>query len=118
MRKGRYTAGVNGQCGTALDNNGNDIVAAIDFDWTEMGNNYGQWFADNCPGENIFVITGNFESVPCQRINEAMQAKVDELGKNKIIDIQEGEYNPSKAITGGTGCDCFRQRLFGYFCYE
>ena len=28
-----------------------------------------------------------------------MQAKVDELGKNKIIDIQEGEYNPSKAIT-------------------
>ena len=44
--------------GTALDNNGNDIVAAIDFDWTEMGNNYGQWFADNCPGENIFVITG------------------------------------------------------------
>lgn len=85
--------------GTALDNNGNDIVAAIDFDWTEMGNNYGQWFADNCPGENIFVITGNFESVPCQRINEAMQAKVDELGKNKIIDIQEGEYNPSKAIT-------------------
>ncbi len=85
--------------GTALDNNGNDIVAAIDFDWTEMGNNYGQWFADNCPGEKIFVITGNFESVPCQRINEAMQAKVDELGKNKIIDIQEGEYNPSKAIT-------------------
>ena len=85
--------------GTALDNNGNDIVAAIDFDWTEMGNAYAQWFADNCPGENIFVITGNFESVPCQRLNEAMQAKVEELGKNTIIDIQEGEYNPSKAIT-------------------
>lgn len=85
--------------GTALDNNGNDIVAAIDFDWTEMGNNYGEWFAENCPGENIFVITGNFESVPCQRINEAMQAKVEELGQNEIIDIQEGEYDPSKAIT-------------------
>ena len=82
--------------GTALDNNGNDIVAAIDFDWTEMGNNYGQWFADNCPGENIFVITGNFESVPCQRINEAMQAKVDELGKNKIF--RKGNIIPAKLL--------------------
>lgn len=85
--------------GTALDNDGNDIVAAIDFDWTEMGNTYAEWFADNCPDENVFVITGNFESVPCQRLNEAMQSKVDELGKNKIIDIQEAEYDPSKAIT-------------------
>lgn len=84
-------------CATALDAE-QDIVAAIDFDWTEMGYNYAQWMADNQPGEDYVIITGNFESVPCQMLNEALTAKSEELGKNKCIDIREGKYDPSEAV--------------------
>ncbi|WP_342756583.1 sugar ABC transporter substrate-binding protein [Kineothrix sedimenti] len=84
-------------CATALDAE-QDIVAAIDFDWVEMGNNYAQWMADNHAGENYVIITGNFESVPCQMINEAMTAKSEELAQNECIDIREGKYDPSEAV--------------------
>lgn len=84
-------------CGTVLEAK-EKVVAAIDFDWTQMGNNYAQWLADNCPGEKVVVLTGTFESVPCQKLNAAMQEKVKQLGKNEIIDIKETGYNPSKAI--------------------
>jgi ribose transport system substrate-binding protein len=83
-------------CGTVLNAKA-DVVAAIDFDWIEMGNNYAQWMADNHPGEDFVIITGNFESVPCQLINQSMIEKSEELGQNKLIDIREGEYNPSVA---------------------
>lgn len=82
--------------GTVLDSKA-DPVAAIDFDWTEMGNNYAEWIAKNYPGENFAIITGNFESVPCQMINAAMAEKSEELG-NKLIETLEGEYNPSVAV--------------------
>lgn len=84
-------------CGTVLDAK-EDIVAAVDFDWTEMGNNYAEWMAENRPGENFAIITGNFESVPCQMINKAMTEKAEELGKNKLIDTREGKYDPSEAV--------------------
>jgi ribose transport system substrate-binding protein len=83
-------------CGTVLDAKA-DVVAAVDFDWIEMGNSYAEWMAENHPGENFVIITGNFESVPCQLINKAMTEKAAALGKNKLIDIREGEYNPSVA---------------------
>ena len=84
-------------CGTALDSE-SDIVAAVDFDWTEMGNNYAEWMAENRPDENFVIITGNFESVPCQMINAAMTAKAAELGKNELVDTREGKYDPSEAV--------------------
>lgn len=84
-------------CGTALDAEA-DIVAAIDFDWTEMGINYADWMAENHPGEKFVIITGNFESVPCQRVNEAMTARAEELGQNELVELREGKYNPSEAV--------------------
>ncbi|MGB4407687.1 MAG: sugar ABC transporter substrate-binding protein [Sphaerochaeta sp.] len=83
-------------CATVLDAKA-DVVAAIDFDWIEMGNAYADWMAENHPGENFVIITGNFESVPCQLINKAMTERAAKLGKNNLIDIREGEYNPSVA---------------------
>lgn len=77
---------------------GVDIVAEIDFDWTTMGETYAEWMAENHPGEDFVVITGNFESVPMIRINEAIEGKSEELGKNKMLDIREGEFNPEKAV--------------------
>ena len=47
--------------------------------------------------QNGWHITGNFESVPCQIINETITSKAEELGQNKCIEIREGEYNPSVA---------------------
>jgi ribose transport system substrate-binding protein len=77
---------------------GQEIVAEIDFDWTAMGESYAQWMADNYPGEDFVIITGNFESIPCQKINEAMKRKSEELGKNKLLDIRDADYNPNKAV--------------------
>ncbi|MCS7247726.1 MAG: sugar ABC transporter substrate-binding protein [Anaerolineales bacterium] len=77
---------------------GQEIVAEIDFDWTAMGETYAQWMADNYPGEDFVIITGNFESIPCQKINEAMKRKSEELGKNKLLDIRDADYNPNKAV--------------------
>jgi len=83
-------------CATVLEAKAN-VVAAIDFDWTAMGVNYAQWMAKNHPGENFVIITGNFESVPCQMINKAITDTAKKLGKNKCIDIREGKYTPSVA---------------------
>ena len=85
-------------CETVLDAKA-DVVAAIDFDWVAMGENYATWMAENRPGENFVIITGNFESVPCQIINKTITSKAEELGKNKCVEIREGEYNPSVAAS-------------------
>jgi ribose transport system substrate-binding protein len=77
---------------------GQEIVAEIDFDWTKMGENYAQWMADNHPGDNFVIITGNFESIPAQRLNDAMKTTSEKLGKNKLLDIREGQFNPQKAV--------------------
>lgn len=84
-------------CGTVLKADA-DVVAAIDFDWTKMGENYAEWMAQNHPGENYVIITGNFESVPCQMLNKAMTDKAKELGKNQLVDTREGKYTPSVAV--------------------
>lgn len=77
---------------------GQDIVAEVDFDWTKIGETTVEWMAENHPGKNFVVITGNFESIPMIKINEAMLNKSDELGQNKRLDIREGEFNPEKAV--------------------
>lgn len=74
-----------------------DVAAAIDFDWEEMGVCYADWMAENCPDEDYVIITGNFESVPCQVINEAMTNKSEELGQNNCLDIRSASYTPSTA---------------------
>jgi len=77
---------------------GQDIVAEIDFDWTTIGETTVEWMAENHPGKDFVVITGNFESIPMIKINEAMLNKSEELGQNTRLDIRAGEFNPEKAV--------------------
>jgi ribose transport system substrate-binding protein len=77
---------------------GQEIVAEIDFDWTKIGEATMTWAAENFPGEDMVVITGNFESIPMIKVNEAMAATAEKLGKNKILEVREGEFNPQKAV--------------------
>ena len=77
---------------------GVDVVAAIDFDWTAMGVAYANWMAENAPGENFVIITGNFESVPCQKVNASMKETSEKLGKNKLLEVRSAHYNPNEAV--------------------
>lgn len=72
-----------------------DVAGAVDFDWHGMGVDYANWMAENYPGEDYVIITGNFESVPCQTVNAAMTETSEALGKNKCLTIEDGDYTPS-----------------------
>jgi ribose transport system substrate-binding protein len=76
----------------------NDIVACIDFDWRAMGKDWAEYIADNFPGENIAMVTGIFEHIPVQMYRSTMEPRVKELGKNEIVAIRDGKYNPSVAV--------------------
>jgi len=77
---------------------GHDVVAAVDFDWAGMGKDVADWIAKNYPGENIAMIMGIFEHVPVQMFRESFVPEVEKLGKNKIVSIQDGRYNPEVAV--------------------
>ncbi len=85
-------------CGQAL-NTGNDIVAAIDFDWKAMGKNYADYIAQQFPGKKVALITGLLEHLPVQMITGAMKERMKELGKNEIVAVRDGKYNPPVAVT-------------------
>ena len=85
-------------CGQALKS-GNDIVAAVDFDWTAMGKNYAEYMAKNYPGKKVALITGLLEHLPVQMVTGAMKQRMQELGKNEIVAIRDGKYNPPVAVT-------------------
>jgi ribose transport system substrate-binding protein len=84
-------------CGQALKS-GNDIVAAIDFDWTAMGKNYADYIAKEYPDKKVALITGLLEHLPVQMITGAMKQRMQELGKNEIVAIRDGKYNPPVAV--------------------
>ena len=75
-----------------------NVCAAIDFDWAGMGRQYAEYMAENYPGDKIAIIAGLLEHRPVQVINEAMRTRVEELGENEIVTVQEGEYNPEVAV--------------------
>lgn len=74
-----------------------EVAGAVDFNWSEMGVAYANWMAENYPGEDYVIITGNFESVPCQSVNKAMQDTSEKLGENKCLTIEDGDYTPAVA---------------------
>lgn len=74
-----------------------DVAGAVDFDWAGMGVDYANWMAENHPGKDFVIITGNFESVPCQTVNKAMEDTANDLGKNKLLTIEDGDYTPAVA---------------------
>ena len=84
-------------CGQAL-HSGNDIVAAIDFDWQAMGKNYAQYMAEKYPGKKVALITGLLEHLPVQMVTGAMKERMKELGKNEIVAVRDGKYNPPVAV--------------------
>ena len=77
---------------------GYDIVGCIDFDWSAMGNDVAQYIAKTFPGENIAVIMGLFEHIPVQMFRAAFEPAVQKLGKNKIIAVRNGKYDPTEAV--------------------
>jgi ribose transport system substrate-binding protein len=81
--------------GQAL-NKGADLAACVDFDWEEMGHMYAEWMAANTTGDYV-IITGNFEHYPCIYVNKGMEERSIALGKNKLLDIRDADYNPDKA---------------------
>lgn len=84
-------------CGQALAT-GNDIVAAVDFDWKAMGKNYAEYFAKKYPGKKVALITGMLEHLPVQMITGAMKERLKELGKNEIVAVRDGKYDPPTAV--------------------
>lgn len=76
---------------------GYDVVAAIDFDWVGMGKTVAEYVAKKYPGENIAVITGLSEHVPVQMFMGSFKPTVEKLGKNKIVAIRDGKYDPTVA---------------------
>ncbi len=76
---------------------GYDVVAAVDFNWDGMGKNVADYIAKNYPGENIAVITGLSEHIPVQMFMASFKAAVKSLGKNEIVAIRDGKYDPNVA---------------------
>ncbi len=77
---------------------GSPIVAAIDFDWSAMGKDVAEHIAKTYPGENIAMIMGLFEHVPVQMFRTSFEAEVKKLGKNEIVAVRDGKYDPSVAV--------------------
>ena len=84
--------------GTVIDA-GQDVVAAIDFDWEGMGKQYAQWMAENYPGERFVILTGFFDSPPSQLINKGMTEEAVRLGSNELVTIEETKYSPDNAVS-------------------
>jgi ribose transport system substrate-binding protein len=84
-------------CGQALTSK-NDIVAAVDFDWKAMGRNYAEYMAQKYPGKKVALITGMLEHLPVQMTVGSMKERMKELGKNEIVAVRDGKYDPSVAV--------------------
>ena len=83
-------------CGQGLEA-GYDMDGCVDFDWYKMGEDYAKWMAENTTGDYV-IITGNFESYPCQFVNEKIQKTSEELGVNKLVGpILDSDYEADKA---------------------
>lgn len=76
---------------------GYPVVAAIDFDWAGMATNVAKYIAATYPGQNIAVITGLSEHVPVQVFMKSFKPEVAKLGKNKIVAVRDGKYDPTVA---------------------
>jgi ribose transport system substrate-binding protein len=63
-----------------------------------MGKDVAQYIAKTYPGEGIAMIMGLFEHVPVQMFRAAFEPEVAKLGKNKIVAIRDGKYDPNVAV--------------------
>jgi ribose transport system substrate-binding protein len=77
---------------------GSDVVAAIDFDWSAMGKDMANHIAKSYPGEDVAMIMGMFEHVPVQMFRAAFEPELARLGKNKVVAVRDGKYDPNQAV--------------------
>ncbi|MGO8693906.1 MAG: sugar ABC transporter substrate-binding protein [Rectinemataceae bacterium] len=76
---------------------GYNVVAAVDFDWVGMGKNVAAYIAEHYPEQNVAAITGLFEHVPVQMFMGSFKSTMDQLGKNKLVAVRDGKYDPTVA---------------------
>ena len=50
------------------------------------------------PARRLALITELLEHLPVQMINAAMKERMDELGKNQIVAMRDGKYDPPVAV--------------------
>ena len=81
----------------AIFEQGVEVVAAVDFDWSKMGEMTMKWLAQNKPGARWVNITGNFTSLPMIYLNEAMAEWSKKLGLT-LVDTREGKFDPNLAM--------------------
>jgi ribose transport system substrate-binding protein len=74
-----------------------EVVAAIDFDWTLAGEMTMKWLAENRPGARWVNITGNFTSLPMIYLNESMEEWSAKLGLT-LVDTREAKFDPNLAV--------------------
>jgi len=86
-----------GNCGVVIDL-GHEVVASIDFDWKGMGTNYAEYLAANFPGEKMACVYGLFEHVPVIHYRSTMEPLIEQLGKNEIVAVRDGKYDPEEAV--------------------
>ncbi len=63
-----------------------------------MGKDVAHYIAANYPGEDVAVIMGLFEHIPVQMFRASFEPAVAELGKNKIVAVRDGRYDPNEAV--------------------
>jgi len=88
---------VDGNCGQALKS-GFDIVACVDFDWAQMGTDVAKYIATTYPNQNLASVMGLFEHVPVQIFRSTFEPEVSSLGKNKLVAVRDGKYDPTEAV--------------------
>ena len=86
-----------GNCGVVLDL-GHELIASIDFDWKGMGTDYANYMAENFPGEKVAAVYGLFEHVPVIHYRSTMEPLIEELGKNELVAVRDGKYDPEEAV--------------------
>lgn len=74
-----------------------ELTASVDFDWNSMGAMYQKWMDDTYPGEDYVFISGTEDSVVCQTLEKSLKEATDASGKNKLLDVRYGQYNPETA---------------------
>ena len=84
-------------CGQALGSE-YDTTAAIDFDWALWGKTTLTTWQSIIPARRLALITELLEHLPVQMINAAMKERMDELGKNQIVAMRDGKYDPPVAV--------------------
>ena len=77
---------------------GQEVVAAVDFDWPGMGKQYADYMAEHYPGKKVAEISGMLDKIGVQLLNNNMKQRMDELGKNQLVALRDGKFNPSLAV--------------------